>query len=276
MQNPPPNYPPQNPAPQGQPYGQPTAPKKSKAPWIIGGVLGCLVIVVVVLFALGGLAYLGFKKADEVASTLNANSRARNANRGASPVTTAPRAGSPASGTTRYVNERGGFTGTLAQNFVDFSFDYPEGWRVVPNETKNFVKVERDDDNGTTLENFAVGWISATGTALDKQLMPQLAGQLSSQFAQGFKGYEKVSEGETRVGDYEAYEVKFKADLPGAAGGDATVFGRAVLIPPPSGTKKGVALIMLTTDRADGIESPDDVGVRGEMPVILETFRLGS
>jgi hypothetical protein len=49
-----------------------------------------------------------------------------------------------------------------------------------------------------------------------------------------------------------------------------------VLIPPPSGTKKGVALIMLTTDRADGIESPDDVGVRGEMPVILETFRLGS
>lgn len=266
--NPPPNY-----QPAGQPLGQP--PKKSKAPWIIGGVLGCLALVVVVIIALGGLAYLGIKKADETAKSLNINVN-RDTNRNARRGTATTRADAPASGTTRYVNQSSNFTGTLAQNYVDFSFDYPEDWKLSPNETKNFVKVERVDDNGTTLENFAVGWIGATGTALDKQLMPRLAAQLSSQFAQSFNGYEKVSEGETRVGDYEAYELKFKADLTGAAGGNATVFGRAVLIPPPSGEKHGVALIMLTTDRAPGIESVDDVGVKGEMPVILETFRLGS
>jgi hypothetical protein len=269
--NPPPNYP-----PTGQPFGQPPAPKKSKAPWIIGGVLGCLIIIIIVVLALGGLAYFGYKKADETAKSLNINVN-RDTNRNTSHgATTTTRTDEPAAGTTRYVNDRSDFTGTLAQNFVDFSFDYPEDWHLVPNETKNFVKVEHDDANGTTLENFAVGWISATGTVLDKQLMPQLAGQLSSQFAQSFKGFEKVSEGETRIGDYDAYEIKFKADLPGAAGGDATVFGRAVLIPPPSGEKKGVALIMLTTDREPGIESPEDVGVKGEMPTILNSFRLGS
>jgi hypothetical protein len=275
--NPPPNYPPPNSA-TGQPFGQPTAPKKSKAPWIIGGLLGCLVIIVVIVLALGGLAYFGYKKADETAKSLNININ-RDTNRNAShgtTTTTTTRTDEPASGTTRYTNDRSDFTGTLAQNYVDFSFDYPSDWHIVPNEKTNFVKVEHDDENGTTLENFAVGWVGATGTALDKQLMPQLASQLSTQFAQGFKGFEKVSEGETRIGDFDGYEVKFTADLPGAAGGDAKVFGRAVLIPPPSGEKKGVALIMLTTDRATGIESPDDVGVKGEMPVIVNSFRMGS
>jgi hypothetical protein len=256
MQNfPPPGqgYPPPG-APMG---GTPApAPKKSKTPWIIAGV-GCLVVGGILVIALiGGLAYLGKK----VQSTQTVN---------------APPA-SQTAGTTQYVNSRAGRTGDLAENYVDFSFYYPDDWKLVPNQTKNFVKVERSDENQTTLENFAVGWITATGTALDKQLMPKLAEQLGAQFRASFKNFEKVSEGEAKVGAYEGYEVKFTAELPGTPKGDATIFGRLVLLPPPTGQKKGIALIMLTTDLAPEIQSVDDVGVKGGLPVILDSFRFGS
>ncbi|MCA1817921.1 MAG: hypothetical protein LC746_16295 [Acidobacteria bacterium] len=269
--NPPPNYPPPPPnyPPPGQSFSPPPAPKKSKTPWIIAGVLGCLAIVVVIFLLIGGLAYFGYKSANDIVK--NANSRGGTSGGGSTSRST-----TPAAGTTRYTNDRSKFSGTLAQNYVDFSFDYPEDWTLVPNETKNFVKVEHTDEHGTTMENFAVGWISATGTFLDKQLLPQLAKQLNDQFSQGFENYEKVSEGEGHLGDYDGYDIKFTADLPGAAGGGAKVYGRAFLIPPPSGEKHGVALIMLTTDRAEGISSPDDVGVKGEMPTIINSFHLGS
>ncbi|MFN2481327.1 MAG: hypothetical protein ABR554_07655, partial [Pyrinomonadaceae bacterium] len=119
MQNDPtPNYPPQNYAP-GQPTGQP--PKKSKTPLIIAGVLGCLALIVVVIALFGGLAYLGLKKASDVADSLNANAD-RNANRSANRGTTpAPRP----SGTRHYANARQGRTGNLDKYYVDFSFDYP-------------------------------------------------------------------------------------------------------------------------------------------------------
>jgi hypothetical protein len=32
---------------------------------------------------------------------------------------------------------------------------------------------------------------------------------------------------------------------------------------------------MLATSKAEGINSEEDVGVKGEMPVILESFRFG-
>lgn len=254
------NYPPPGqgfPPPAGAPMGAmpPPTPKKSKTPWIIAGV-GCLVLVGVLLIALvGGLAYLGNK----VKSTQ---------------ATNVPPA-RQTTGTTQYVNSREGRTGALLKNYVDFSFNYPDNWKLVPNQTQNFVKVERADENDTTVENFAVGWITATGTAFDKQLLPQLAKQVGTQFSAGFQGFQQVSEGETKVGAYEGYEVKFTAKLPGAPKGDADIYGRVVLLPPPSGSTHGVALVMLATSLAEDISGVDDVGVKGETPVILDSFRFG-
>ncbi|HYY42666.1 MAG TPA: hypothetical protein VE775_08055, partial [Pyrinomonadaceae bacterium] len=251
MQNfPPPgqNYPPPGGA-YPPPPQTPAPPPKSKTPWLIAGV-GCLVLLVVGAIALiGGLAYIG----KQVQSTQ---------------PTHVP-AASQRAGTQQYVNSRAGRTGPLAENYVDFSFYYPDDWTLVPNQKTNFVKVERSDENKTTLENFAVGWVSASGTALDKKLMPQLAQQITSQFAQSFQDFEKASEGATKVGAYEGYEVKFKAKLPGTPRGDADIYGRVVLLPPPAGQTKGVALVMLATSLAPEINGLDDVGVAGEMPVIL-------
>ncbi|HEV7902645.1 MAG TPA: hypothetical protein VGO96_02300, partial [Pyrinomonadaceae bacterium] len=162
------NYPPSpgapNYSPSGMPQGQ--APK-SKKPWIIGGLIGCLLLVVIVVLGLGGLGYFVSRN---LQSTQNANAPAptRSAN------------------TKQYVNTREGRTGKLSENFVDFSFYYPDNWELDPDPAPNFVRVERKltDDGGSnfTQENFAVGWVSATGTVLDKQLMPKLAAQFNTQF----------------------------------------------------------------------------------------------
>jgi hypothetical protein len=257
------NYPPAG-APNYSPSGMSQGPApKSKKPWIIGGVIGCLLLIVVIVLAVGGLAYLGYKKAEETAKNLNSNIGA-NSNR---------RVPTGAANTKRYVNSREGRSGSLADNFVDFSFDYPDNWEMDDNPAPNFVRVERkmtDDDGNFTQENFAVGWVSATGTALDKQLMPQLAKQFNTQFAAQFPNYKKVSEGETKIGDYDGYEFRFTAEK-----NNVEFWGRVAMLPPPSGQKKGVALVMIASDRATELSGVEDVGEKGELPVILESFRFG-
>ena len=51
---------------------------------------------------------------------------------------------------------------------------------------------------------------------------------------------------------------------------------RRTILPPPAGQKRGVALVMIASDRAPGLSGPEDVGEQGELPVILESFRFGS
>lgn len=256
MQNYPPSQGAPNYSPSGMPQGQ--APK-SKKPWIIGGLVGCLLLIIIVLLAFGGLAYLGFKKAEEVAKSINANAPA-------------PRQDA---NTKQYVNSREGRTGKLAENFVDFSFYYPDNWELDDDPAPNFVRVERKlvEDNGGnfTQENFAVGWVSATGTALDKQLMPKLAAQFNTQFAAQFPNYKKVSEGETKIGPYDGYEFRFTARQ-----NNVDFWGRVAILPPPSGQTKGVALVMIASDRAPELSGVEDVGEKGELPVVLESFRFGS
>ncbi|HKP71529.1 MAG TPA: hypothetical protein VJT82_01245 [Pyrinomonadaceae bacterium] len=251
------NYPPAG-APNYQPGGAPqmSPPLKSKKGWIIGGIVGCLLLIVLVVIAIAGF---GLYVSKNLKSTQNTN-------------VSAP---SRAANTKQYVNTREGRSGKLADNFVDFSFYYPESWEIDDSPEPNFVRVERklvDDDGGNfTQENFAVGWVSATGTALDKQLLPKLAAQFNQQFSAQFPNYKKVSEGETRIGPYEGYEFRFTANK-----NDVDFWGRVAMLPPPAGQTKGVALVMIASDRAPELSGVEDVGEKGELPVILDSFRFGS
>ena len=261
------NYPPAG-TPNYSSSGMPQSPApKSKKPWIIGGVVGCLLLIIIGVLAFSLLAYYGYRKAEEVAKTMNGNVRTPTNSNGRTPQTTG-------ANTKEYVNSREGRTGSLAQNFVDFSFNYPDNWEMDDNPAPNFVRVERkmtDDDGNFTQENFAVGWVSATGTAVDKQLLPQLATQFNTQFAAQFPNYKKVSEGETKIGQYDGYEFRFTAEK-----NNVNFWGRVAMLPPPSGQKKGVALVMIASDRATELSGVEDVGEKGELPVILESFRFGS
>ncbi len=249
------NHPPTG-TPGYSPSGMPQGPApKSKKPWIIGGLIGCLLLIVIIVLGLGGIGYFVSRN---LKSTQNSNAPA-------------PR---QASNTKQYVNSREGRSGKLVDNFVDFSFYYPDNWEIDEDPAPNFVRVERkmvDDDGNFTQENFAVGWVSATGTALDKQLMPKLAAQFNTQFAAQFPNYKKVSEGETKIGPYDGYEFRFSAEK-----NNVNFWGRVAMLPPPSGQTKGVALVMIASDRAPELAGVEDVGEKGELPVILESFRFGS
>ncbi|MFN2531810.1 MAG: hypothetical protein ABR555_10980 [Pyrinomonadaceae bacterium] len=174
---------------------------------------------------------------------------------------------------TTYTNSSQKFSGTLQENYVDFSFDYPNTWKRDENAGKgdspNFVKVERATDDKITTENFAVGYFTG-----QKDAMPQLANQLSQQFSGGFPEYKKVSEGETHVGSYDGYEFRFTAHAKDTPNGDLDIWGRAVLLP-GGDDRKGAVLIMLATSASDAVKSVNDVGETGELPLILNSFRFG-
>jgi hypothetical protein len=187
---------------------------------------------------------------------------------------------SPPSDAVEFANSSKNLNGKLADHYVDFSFYYPERWEKdpkagVPGAT-NFAGVERRLPPDFTQESFAVGWYSSSGSAADdKALFPNLAANLSTQFAKNFPDYRKVSEGETKAGVYDGYEFRFESTSRNTAKGDIKVWGRVIFIPPADGGKNGVTLLMLATSLAPELKSIDDVGAKGELPMILESFRFG-
>jgi hypothetical protein len=89
-------------------------------------------------------------------------------------------------------------------------------------------------------------------------------------------GYEEVSKGETTLNTYKAYDVHFKGEF---KNGDKTLpyWGRIIFLPPQSPNEKnGVAIVLLATSYAQGVASADDVGVKGELKMILDSFRLAN
>jgi hypothetical protein len=186
----------------------------------------------------------------------------------------------PPADAVQFVNSKENLDGKLAEHYVEFSFYYPERWQKdptagVPGAT-NFAKVERRIPPDFTQENFAVGsYVSAGSAEGDRAVFPNVAENLSSQLAKKFPGYRKVSEGVTKVGVYDGYGFRFEGMSKNTAKGDLKFWGRVIFLPPTDGSKDGVTLLMLATSLASELKSVDDVGAKGELPMLLESFRFG-
>jgi hypothetical protein len=179
-----------------------------------------------------------------------------------------------------FVNSNANLDGKLAEHYLDFSFYYPKSWRKDPQAgvpgSGDFVKVERRLPPDFTQENFTVGWYESGGSfEADSRLYPNFIEAMSNKFAKGFPNYRKLSEGETKVNAYDAYEFRFESVSEGTAKGDITLWGRVIFLPPKSGTN-GAILLMTATSLAPELSSADDVGVKGGLPLILDSFRLGA
>ncbi len=158
----------------------------------------------------------------------------------------------------------------LAQHYVDFSFDYPKDWSVDPEtgtaSAQNFVKVGRETADHITTENFAVGNFSGSSF-----LIPMALGQFENQMS-GWPGYKRLSLGPTTINGLAGQQLAFTA-TPEANGKPLNMFGRLAVIP-AANNGTGVILVMLGT-AAGGINSIDDLGTKGELPVVLSSFKLG-
>lgn len=185
----------------------------------------------------------------------------------------------PAPAVQTFVNSPDNLDGSLAENYVDFSFSYPSNWTLDPESGKpgasNFAKVTHDIDGGFTLENFAVGYFAGTGSAAgDAAVFPKMVDALSKQFEPGFPGYRKISEGKTRVGDYDGYELRFESTIPETGKGTMRIWARAVMIP-VAGSTHGVLIIMMATNLSPDVQGIEDVGVKGDLPLVLNSLKLG-
>lgn len=310
---PPPAYAPE-PMPQQQPQPQPqSAPytpqvaappkRKSKLPLILGGLAVLLLLGVAALAAVYVLVVKPRMEASNqptrpvVVAKENTNANA-NTNTGTANTNTQEASNSNTNSSEnlnvgggsfeappnskRFVNSSAKLNGKLAEHYVDFSFYYPDTWTLDPTAgvagASNFVGVGRKMQPNLLQENLTIGWYESKGTVeADRTSIENLIQSYSNKLSQIVPGYEKVSQGETKINSMDGYEFRFKGH--GAMVGksdDADYWGRVIFLPTgKEGEKNGVTLLMLTTSVAPELSGVDDVGVKGQLPVILNTFKFG-
>jgi hypothetical protein len=173
----------------------------------------------------------------------------------------------------RYTNTKEGRTGNLAENYVDFTFEYPKTWSLKADaDDSNFVSVSRVVEE-KTWEAMNVGYFQTAGSqAGNEMLYSQLIASLQGQFANQMQGLRKVSEGKRTIGTYDAYEGLFESSVM-SDGKPVRIYTRAILLPTKD-AKKGVTLLLMGTSAHPDLKGPEDLGVKGELPAVLETFRF--
>jgi hypothetical protein len=270
----------------------PAAPpaQKSKLPMILGILLVLLVLgvgAVAAIFFLVIKPRLNAQQSEPPVATRRNENVNQNANTSVvnnNTNTSTPPAETefvPPPNTTKFSNSKENLDGKLAEHYLDFSFYYPSAWEVDPKAgvpgASNFAKVERRLPPDFTQENFAVGWYTSKGTfEADEPTFPQLVGLLGASLANGFPEYRKVSEGPTKINSLDGYEFRFVSVSRGTEKGDIQLWGRVVFLPTGvSGNQTGATLIMLATSLAPELSGVKDVGSKGEIPVILDSFRFG-
>jgi hypothetical protein len=261
------------------------AKKKSKLPLILG------ILAVLLILGIGGIAAAFFfvikPRLDQmqerpVVVLETPSPEVTNTNATATPVaeTTPADEFVPPADAIKFENSKDKLDGKLADHYLDFSFYYPKDWQAdqkagVAGAT-NFVKVERMLPPDFTQENFAVGWYTSQGTyEADTPLFPRLVELLSASLSKDFPEYHKVSEGPTKINSMDAYEFRFESLSKGTEKGDIQVWGRVVFLPSGTpGQTTGATLIMLATSLAPELSGVNDVGAKGQSPVILDSFRF--
>ena len=272
------------------PLPPPVTKKKSKAPWIIAGVL-------IFLLLSGGVLAAAFflvvkPKLDQMAAERGANENRPviTTNTNTNTATPEPTVEQPSPSpsptdsfvpppnTVQFTNTKDGLQGALADHYFDFSFYYPNSWtRVQKASTQNFVQVERKLPPDLTQENFVVGSYPSTGTFVgDLPSYQKRVEEFSASLAKAFPEYHKVSEGPTKVNSMDGYEFRWEGLSKVPDHGDVHLWGRVIFVPTgKEGDTTGAILSMFTTSLAPELSSVEDVGTKGEAPVILESFRFG-
>jgi hypothetical protein len=269
------------------PIPPPQAKKKSKLPLIIGILLLLLVVgvgaVVAVFFLVIKPRMNEVRSAEPVVTRPASDENNKNANSNTSVASeqpkTEPEFVAPPN-TVKFTNSQANLDSKLAEHYFDFSFYYPSEWKVVPKANASggasFIKVERSLPPDFTQENFGVGWYDSKGSFdADQASFPHLVEVLSTSLSKSLPEYRKVSEGPTKVNSLNGYEFRFVSFSKGTEKGDLQLWGRVIFLPRGDGETTGAILTMLTTSLAPELSGVDDVGVKGEAPVILESFRFG-
>ena len=282
-----------------QPQAAATPPKrKSKLPLILGGlavllVLGVAALAAIYIFVVKPRMEASNKQQTRpvVVTNENTNTNTGTANTNTNESSTSNSNGSEnlnvgggsfeaPPNSKKFVNSNAKLDGKLAEHYVDFSFYYPENWTLDANAgapgASNFVGVGRKLPPNFPQEYLNVSWYDSKGTIeSDRDGFQKLVSSYSDRISKLYPDYKLISQGETKVNSLDGYEFRFQGQ--GVTDkGDTTYWGRVIFLPPgKDGEKNGVTLLMLTTSLAPELSGVNDVGVKGQLPMILSTFKFG-
>jgi hypothetical protein len=182
---------------------------------------------------------------------------------------------SPPPDTEFFVNSKASLKGDLAKNFRGFSFYYPKDW-TKNSSREHFVDVARRGATGTPIEQILVSYYESKGTfAADREIFQKLVNKSDQDLKKALgDGYKLLSQGETNInGEWKAYEMKFQQEGVTKNGDKITLWGRRLWIPAArSGVKSGFVITMLATSLSPEVKSADDLGVKGELATVMQTF----
>ncbi|MCU1266599.1 MAG: hypothetical protein JWM21_2917 [Acidobacteria bacterium] len=183
----------------------------------------------------------------------------------------------------QFTNSAANLDGDLAAHYVGFSFYYPRTWTKDPKSgvsgASSFAKIDNQSSTDEGLkERVLFNWYPSKGTyEADTSVFPVSAKKVTDQLSGALPNFEEVSHGETTVNSYKGYEVRFKGAYKDPGKEDIPYWGRVIFLPPGSASDKGgVAIVMLATSLAKEITSAADIGVKGDMALILDSFRFAS
>jgi len=174
-----------------------------------------------------------------------------------------------------FQNSKAAVKGEAVKNYLGFSLYYPTGWSV-NNVGNNFLDVSKKAPNGLPIEQMLVSYYKSKGSfKLDAaEIFPAQVAETNQTLKKILPNYKIISEGKKTVNNgWQAYEVKFEGASKTANGETIKIWGKRLFIPTAiRGMKNGYVITMLATSLMKDVESVEDVGVKGELSTILETF----
>lgn len=184
--------------------------------------------------------------------------------------------------TVYFQNNKESLKGNGLKNFLGFSLYYPTDWtKNEINEQKEkgvrskFLDISKNAPNKLPIEQMIVSYYDSKGTFKeDSEIFPELVKETNDFLKKELPNYQVVSQGEkTTNNGWRGYELVFQGETKTSGGEKVQIWGKRRWIPVARpGMKNGYSITMLATSLSPDVKKVDDVGVKGELAAILETF----
>lgn len=174
-----------------------------------------------------------------------------------------------------FENSKMNLKGDLAKNYRKFTVFYPKTWTKNPTST-NFLDISKKDESDNLIEQMIITHYPSTGLfSKDKAEFPKLVEKSNKDLKESLgDNFKVISQGEKNIqnGRWNVYEVTFQSS--GIKDGKTiTIWGRRFWLPTQDPrTQNGFVITMLATSLAGEIASVDDIGNKGDLASILESF----
>lgn len=287
------SLPPPQPPSAPEPNAAGTPPKNNTLLYVGLGA-GCLVLLLVLIAAVGISGYLLYRKHGAPPAPAPIVHEHPSAPPAPAPVVVpapapvavatpapAPRpVGQRAAphGTAIFVNQNRELDAFLAKNYLDAIFVYPAGWEMNEEVRKNgngFIRVSRKvTDERKDSESFQLGAWQRNPANSDQETIRGIAQRINSAMSSNMKQARDFPLEAMRFGLYEATAWKFE----GVTKDNVHLYVKVLFLPPQNQSQTSAPLLTLIAaggPRAE-VRTPDEVGIKGELPLVLNTLRWGA